>query len=1206
MAQQQLGIRLTLDGTATVTGGLSQVSAKLSDLDDGALKVGDAFGRLGSVGAGVFSNLKGAVLGLVGVVGSVQLAREFVAMADSMTLLNARLRLATGGGDDFVKSQKAIYDIAQANNLGLQETSTLYTKLLGPVQRLGGGVAENTAIVSAFSTALRVGGANTEAAASATLQFAQAMGSGVLRGEEFNAVNEASPRVMQALAEGMGQPIERLRKMAEEGKLTADVVGNALVTQLGKLRAEAAQMPDTVGGAFQRMKNDVALLVDEMNKANGITLGLADAINTTNSFVMRIAQAFRAWSASSQDTSSSLDGVAIGVKVIGTVLETLIVLAADVSYVFKTMGREIGGIIAQFSALGEGGGIFSAEGRAAWVRVGQEIRLDAEKSREELDRFKAAVLGASDRVLQQRDALKNHALTAAENRNEIERMGNQHAATALKKLQLTTATDDNKKAIEQATKAGRDYMAQLDEQLRALELQIFLGRDLTKAEEARLKLEADLREGKKLLTEQERQSAFAKLEEADALRQQIAQHKEYEKALVAVAQQSTKLNLAQAAQTESLRESVVKLQEQNDALNLSERELITRQAQLDRTRANELEWQAAMEGGNYQLEEQARLLRQRAELSEQGIVLREAKAAADEWKKTTDSINEGLTDALMRAFESGKGFMQAFRDTLVNAFKTLVLQPTIKAILAPVGGAIGSLFGMGNAAASTGAAGAAGGGLGSLLSMGANFFTGKSIMAGASGGVIRLGDFLSTSSNNTLAGIGDFVSGNAGMIGSGLGMLGNAFAGYGISRALSGGYSAGGAVNTIAGLASMIPGVGPIAGVVGALVNRAFGLRAKEMKDAGITGTITGGDVTGNQFQDWFQKGGWFRSDRRGTDLSAMNADLAAALDLGASGVLSQVQAYAAALQLPGEALKSVSTNFRVTLTGQADADQKAIATILTDYETALSDRFESALRPLMKAGETASQALQRLAGLQAFSESLNAFGGVFSRIAGSSIAAREHLIDLAGGIDQLMAKAGAFVRDFYTSSEQAGLQARSVSEALTAIGLDGSALGSRADFRRLVESLDVSTEQGRTQLNALLDLAPQFAQLADYLQEQQLTLEEAVAAAPQIAALEALRGEAQEQAAGIDNVNLAIEEGNSILAQIREGIAALQASISSGLAAVASASSRTADAVATGNAIAASTDRTLANLSSDASLAGAGTTYTYDIGGNAFANGGV
>jgi hypothetical protein len=104
-----------------------------------------------------------------------------------------------------------------------------------------------------------------------------------------------------------------------------------------------------------------------------------------------------------------------------------------------------------------------------------------------------------------------------------------------------------------------------------------------------------------------------------------------------------------------------------------------------------------------------------------------------------------------------------------------------------------------------------------------------------------------------------------------------------------------------------------------------------------------------------------------------------------------------------------------------------------------------------------------------------------------------------------------------------------------------------------MVESLDISTETGRQQLNALLDIAPQFAQLGDYLRDQQLTLQQALDAAPQVAAIEALRGEQVDQTASIDNVGLQIEAGNTILSQIASGIAALQASIEAGLATVAS-----------------------------------------------------
>lgn len=83
---------------------------------------------------------------------------------------------------------------------------------------------------------------------------------------------------------------------------------------------------------------------------------------------------------------------------LAVVLETVVVLGAEVAYVFTSVGREIGGLVARFSALGEAGGIFSKEGRAAWTLVGQEVRADAEAARKEVDAFSERVLTARQRA----------------------------------------------------------------------------------------------------------------------------------------------------------------------------------------------------------------------------------------------------------------------------------------------------------------------------------------------------------------------------------------------------------------------------------------------------------------------------------------------------------------------------------------------------------------------------------------------------------------------------------------------------------------------------------------------------------------------------------------------------------------------------------------------------------------------------------------
>jgi len=1208
MAISDIGIKLSLEGVSSVQGGLSQVSGQLGELDGGAMRVGDAFNRLGGVGASVVGSLKTAFVGIFGVVGAMQLSREFVQMADAMTLLNARLRLATGGGDEFLQSQRAIYQIAQANGGALQETTTLYTKLLEPVKRLGGGVKENTAIVEAFSSALRVGGASTQEAASATLQFAQAMASGKLSGDEFRSLAEASPRFMRALADGMGVPIEALKTMGTEGKLTADVVGNALIKQLGALRDEAQQMPDTVGAAFQRMKNDVALMVDEVNTAQGVTQGLAELLGVANGVVLSIAQAFRTWGSSTRDASSGLDSMSIIAAAAGTVLETLIVLASDVAFVFKSMGREIGGIAAQFSAMGAAGGVFTSEGRAAWTQVGNMMKEDAAAARLELDRFQASVVGATSRVLQQRDAIKNHSLSAEENRNELDRLGKQQGVTGQKTLELNAATKQAKESVDQAAKAGQDYLASLNAQFAAMNQQISLGRELTKTESEILKLEEEVRAGKKKLTDQELESARAKLLEMDAMREQVAQIKEGEKATLAAIAAREKEYAAALQNTENLREQLLA----QEAANLTAQTGVDYTGQLTVAKLRDAAATAdrnailAMERQENdvladQYRQQAAGLRALADAKEQGIHIKAAQEANAEWGRVTDSINNGLTDALMRAFESGKGFFEAFKSTLVNAFKTMVLQPTIKAIMAPVSGAIGSMLGFGNAAASTGAAGSAGAGLGSLLSSGMNFLSGGTI-SGAALNLVNsgLGQTLGLSSLQNIG--GNMIAGPTGlgsMLGSGMGMLGNGFAGYGISKALSGGYSAGGAVNTIAGIASAIPGIGPIAGIVGGLVNRAFGRKAKEIKDYGLEGSITGGDATGRTYQDWFQKGGWFRSNKSGTDYSAMADDMAAALDLGAKGVLEQTKAWAAALKLPADSLASVTANFKVKLTDDEKANKEAIELIFEGYSNALTQRFEAVLAPLQAAGEKVADTMARLASLAGFSDSINQLGGIFSTVASSSIAARENIIALAGGIDQLMAKAGQFVQDYYTTGEQAGLQARDTLELFKAIGIDGSGITSREDFRRLVESVDVSTKAGQEQLVALLNIAPQFAQLADYIKEQKTTLDEVAKQAPVVAVLDQMLPEQISTTEAVSDVSARIQEGNAVLTAIESAIKEGNVSIATGLAALATATQNVAALQAQVAASTAATAKAVSSTATDAALANSAPSYTYDIGSN-------
>lgn len=235
-----------------------------------------------------------AFLSISWAAGKVQ---EIVQIADAWNMMSARLKLATAGQREFTTAQAALFDIAQRIGVPIQETATLYGKLQQAVRMLGGEQKDALTITESISQALRLSGASATEAQSSLLQFGQALASGVLRGEEFNSVVENSPRLAQALADGLNVPIGRLRKLAEEGRLTADVVVNALMSQKDKLASEYAQLPQTVSQAFERLRNAFGQWINRVDESTGLTKKLAEALtflannlDTVMQWLKRIAE----------------------------------------------------------------------------------------------------------------------------------------------------------------------------------------------------------------------------------------------------------------------------------------------------------------------------------------------------------------------------------------------------------------------------------------------------------------------------------------------------------------------------------------------------------------------------------------------------------------------------------------------------------------------------------------------------------------------------------------------------------------------------------------------------------------------------------------------------------------------------------------------------------------------------------------------------
>eukprot|EP01034_Spumella_vulgaris_P043913 gene43913-54566_t len=191
-----------------------------------------------------------------------------IKMSDDYAKLTSQLRLATESQRAYGVAYDDVKRIANDAQQDLAATGVLYARIANGTRELGVVQKQVAAITETVNLALKVSGATTAESASAQLQLSQAFASGTLRGEEFNAVNEAAPRIMKALADGMGVPIGALKEMASDGKITAAVMSEVLPKALEQLREEAKQV-QSIGGAFTVLKNNVMEFTAVQAQASG-------------------------------------------------------------------------------------------------------------------------------------------------------------------------------------------------------------------------------------------------------------------------------------------------------------------------------------------------------------------------------------------------------------------------------------------------------------------------------------------------------------------------------------------------------------------------------------------------------------------------------------------------------------------------------------------------------------------------------------------------------------------------------------------------------------------------------------------------------------------------------------------------------------------------------------------------------------------------
>lgn len=224
------------------------------------------------------ATVRSSAAGLAGAWAGAFATHQLIAFADTWNQLNGRLRLASSSSDDYVESQRVLMEISQRTGTSLEANSNLYSRIAQSLRDAGYASADVAKVTETVATSLKLSGASTEEASSVITQLSQALGSGVLRGEEFNSIMENGGRLAKLLADGLGTTVGGLRNMANNGELTTDKIV-PLLTNVEILRKEFDTLPASVSGSAQKVQNAFLAWVGGANDAVGASSTLSGVLD---------------------------------------------------------------------------------------------------------------------------------------------------------------------------------------------------------------------------------------------------------------------------------------------------------------------------------------------------------------------------------------------------------------------------------------------------------------------------------------------------------------------------------------------------------------------------------------------------------------------------------------------------------------------------------------------------------------------------------------------------------------------------------------------------------------------------------------------------------------------------------------------------------------------------------------------------------------
>lgn len=242
---------------------VKELNAELAKTENVAEQAAGGLGKIGTLLAGF---------------ASVSFAKSMLDTADAMQSINSQVRQVVSSETEYLAIQRQLLDVANNTRASLESTSSLYVSTSRALKDYGYTQQEILTFTEATNNAMTIGGVGAQQQAAALMQLSQALGSGVLQGDEFKSIAEAAPILLDTIAEYMGKSRAEIKKLGSEGQLTADVIFKAISGASEKFGEQAAKMPMTMGQALTVFSNNWQSMVSKLLNDSGAMSGIASII----------------------------------------------------------------------------------------------------------------------------------------------------------------------------------------------------------------------------------------------------------------------------------------------------------------------------------------------------------------------------------------------------------------------------------------------------------------------------------------------------------------------------------------------------------------------------------------------------------------------------------------------------------------------------------------------------------------------------------------------------------------------------------------------------------------------------------------------------------------------------------------------------------------------------------------------------------------